>query len=68
MSNVTIFKQGGAASPRKELSDLAKSLLSSGGTFRRIQTNTNGTFKRLVNGLQGQVRPQQGSHSTRLLV
>ena len=56
MSNVTIFKQQGAvASSRpRELSDLAKSLLtrSSGGTSRRIQTNTNGTFKRVVNGEQ----------------
>lgn len=56
MSNeVSIFKQSGAVSTsvgRRELSELAKSLSSSGGTSRRIQTNTNGTFKRLINGEQ----------------
>ena len=52
MSNVTIFKQGAIATTyRKELSDLTKSMISS-NTTRRIQTNTNGTFKRLVNGEQ----------------
>lgn len=35
----------------RELSALAKSLASS-STMRRIQTNTNGTFKRLINGEQ----------------
>ena len=56
MSNeVSIFKQAGAVSTsvgRRELSELAKSLASSGTTSRRIQTNTNGTFKRLINGEQ----------------
>lgn len=54
MSNVTIFKDKNAvasSSPR-ELSDLAKTLSSGGMTNRRIQANTNGTFKRIVNGEQ----------------
>ena len=53
MSNITIFKQSGAVSTaaKRELSDLAKSLASANNT-RRIQTNTNGTFKRIVNGEQ----------------
>lgn len=52
MSNVTIFKQGVIeVSGRREVSDLTKSLTSA-STSRRIQTNTNGTFKRLVNGEQ----------------
>lgn len=57
MSNeVSIFKQSGAVSTsvgRRELSELAKSMAGgSGVTSRRIQTNTNGTFKRLINGEQ----------------
>ena len=36
----------------RELSELAKSLSTGGTTSRRIQTNTNGTFKRIVNGEQ----------------
>ena len=53
MSNVTIFKQAGAVSTasKRELSDLAKSLASVSNN-RRIATNTNGTFKRIVNGEQ----------------
>lgn len=52
MSNVTIFKQGTVATTgNRQLSDLAKSLATS-TTSRRIQTNTNGTFKRVVNGEQ----------------
>lgn len=52
MSNVTIFKQGTVAtSGNRELSDLAKSLASV-TTTRRIQTATNGTFKRVINGEQ----------------
>jgi hypothetical protein len=53
MSNLTIFKQAGAVSTasKRELSDLGKSLATVSNT-RRIQTNTNGTFKRLVNGEQ----------------
>ena len=53
MSNLTIFKQTGAVSTasKRELSDLAKSLATASNS-RRIATNTNGTFKRLVNGEQ----------------
>ena len=53
MSNITIFKQAGAVSTaaKRDLSDLAKSLASVSNT-RRIATNTNGTFKRIVNGEQ----------------
>lgn len=53
MSNVAIFKQQGAVSTTgtRELSDLAKSLAAS-TTTRRIQTNTNGTFRRIINGEQ----------------
>jgi hypothetical protein len=53
MSNVAIFKQQNAVavSGNRELSDFAKSLASS-TTSRRIQTNTNGTFKRIINGEQ----------------
>lgn len=53
MSNLAIFKQQTAVSTsgNRELSDLAKSLATS-TTSRRIQTNTNGTFKRIINGEQ----------------
>ncbi len=51
MSSMTIFKNGSASTGRRTLSELAQSLAHT-GTFRRIQTNTNGTFKRLVNGEQ----------------
>jgi len=53
MSNLTIFKHQLGASPNKgrELSPLAQSLASN-SMSRRIQTNTNGTFKRIVNGEQ----------------
>lgn len=53
MSNLSIFKQSGAVSTaaKRELSDLGKSLASV-STTRRIATNTNGTFKRMVNGEQ----------------
>jgi hypothetical protein len=52
MSNVTIFKNPNAVSRgTRELSALAKTLIgSSGNVNRRIQSNANGTFKRLVNG------------------
>lgn len=54
MSNIAIFKQPNspANTGRRELSELAKSLIGGGATNRRIQTNTNGTFKRIVNGEQ----------------
>jgi len=52
MSNLTIFKQQNAvATAQRGVSELTKSAASS-VTTRRIQTNTNGTFKRLVNGEQ----------------
>lgn len=53
MRNVAIFKQQSdvAVSGNRQLSDLAKSLAASTSS-RRIQTNTNGTFKRIVNGEQ----------------
>jgi hypothetical protein len=53
MGNLAIFKQQNAVavSGNRELSDLAKSLATS-TTSRRIQTNINGTFKRIVNGEQ----------------
>jgi hypothetical protein len=50
MSNIAIFKQPGAVSNiRRPLSELTKSV-ASGATINRIQTNTTGTFRRLVNG------------------
>lgn len=54
MSNVTIFKNQSPANTgrQRELSELAKTLVQSDLTTRRIQTNTNGTFKRIVNGEQ----------------
>lgn len=52
MSNLTIFKQQGAVSlARKGATALGQSLAAS-NTMRRIATNTNGTFKRIVNGEQ----------------
>jgi DNA (cytosine-5)-methyltransferase 1 len=52
MSNVSIFKQGAVTTTgARELSDLARSF-STASLTRRIQTNTNGTFKRIVNGEQ----------------
>lgn len=53
MSEVIKFKQAGAVvnTSSRELSPLAKSM-SSVMTSRRLQTNTNGTFKRIVNGEQ----------------
>lgn len=53
MSNVTIFKQPGAVSTatRHGLTSLGQSLAQT-NTMRRIATNTNGTFKRIVNGEQ----------------
>jgi len=56
MANLAIFKDQNAVATagKRELSDLAKSLAGNmgGGTSRRIQTNTNGTFKRIINGEQ----------------
>ena len=53
MTNLTIFKDSTAVSTgRGRESALSQTLNSGGGTYRRIQTHTNGTFKRLVNGEQ----------------
>ena len=54
MSNdVSIFTNQTAVAERSDkLSPLAQKLASSGMTSRRIQTNTNGTFKRIINGEQ----------------
>ena len=53
MSNLTIFKQSGAVSTatRRGPTALGQSLAQQ-NTMRRIQTGTNGTFKRIVNGEQ----------------
>ena len=53
MSNLAIFKNPGAvaSATRRPLSTLAQSVATT-ATTRRIQTNTNGTFKRLVGGEQ----------------
>lgn len=54
MSNLTIFAQptNAVSTVKRELSEFAKASASTGLTNRRIQTNTNGTFKRIVNGEQ----------------
>ena len=55
MSDVTIFQNKSVATDgSNELSDLAKSFLTttSSNQSRRIQTNTNGTFKKIINGEQ----------------
>ena len=47
MTNLTIFKDSNAVSTgRGRESALSQTLASGGGTYRRIQTSTNGTFKR----------------------
>jgi hypothetical protein len=53
MSNLTIFKQPGAVSTatRRGMTALGQSLVQQ-STMRRIATNTNGTFKRIINGEQ----------------
>lgn len=52
MSNLTIFKNAGAVSNvRRPVSDLTRSVATT-TSVRRIQTNTNGTFKRIVGGEQ----------------
>lgn len=53
MSNLAIFKQPGAvANATVRQSALGKQIAETMGGFNRIQTNTNGTFKRIVNGEQ----------------
>lgn len=53
MSNLTIFKQAGAVSTStgRERTALGQSLAQT-VSMRRIATNTNGTFKRVINGEQ----------------
>ena len=52
MSNLAIFKEAGAVSnTRRPVSDLTKSVATS-VAINRIQTNTNGTFKRFIKGEQ----------------
>ena len=52
MSELTIFEQGGSeVATVKRQSKLADKITSGGG-LRRIGTNTNGTFKRIVGGEQ----------------
>ena len=53
MSNLSIFKESGAISTasKRELTGLAKTLAAT-NNMRRIATNTNGTFKRMINGEQ----------------
>jgi len=52
--DVTIFKNTAVTTGNSELSELAKSFLTttSSNQSRRIQTNTNGTFKKIINGEQ----------------
>jgi hypothetical protein len=51
MSNITIFEEGSSLPTVRRESRLADKI-SSGGGLRRIATNTNGTFKRIVGGEQ----------------
>ena len=52
MGNLTIFKnQSAVATSKRPLSALAQAVTTTVST-RRIQTNTNGTFKRIVGGEQ----------------
>lgn len=51
MSNVTIFDERSSLPTVKRQSRLADKI-STGGSLRRIATNTNGTFKRIVGGEQ----------------
>ena len=59
MSNITIFEQPNSLPTVKRESRLADKI-SSGGGLRRIATNTNGTFKRIVGGEQiGKALPHE---------
>lgn len=51
MSNITIFEESSNLPTVKRESRIADKI-SSGSSLRRIATNTNGTFKRMVNGEQ----------------
>ena len=53
MSNITIFKDSTAvAIPAERQSVLGARISSAMGGYNRIATNTNGTFRRIVNGEQ----------------
>jgi hypothetical protein len=59
MSNITIFEEQSGLITVKRESRLADKI-SSGTSLRRIQTNTNGTFKRIVGGEQiGKAHPHE---------
>jgi hypothetical protein len=56
MTTSLVFKDPNApltpSARAREVTDLGRSLSAGGYSSRRIQTNTNGTFKRIVNGDQ----------------
>jgi hypothetical protein len=52
MSNLSIFKQQDAVATVRRGSTALGQSLASANTMRRIATNTNGTFKRIINGEQ----------------
>jgi hypothetical protein len=52
MTNLTIFKNPNAVAVALPPSKLGAQIASSMGGYNRIATNTNGTFKRIVNGEQ----------------
>ena len=59
MSNLTIMKSNMPIRAERRGSRLAEKI-SMGGSLRRIATNTNGTFKRIVGGEQiGKAIPHQ---------
>ena len=60
MSNLTIFQDPSNLPTVRRQSKLLDKMGSSGGSPRRIALNTNGTFKRIVNGEQiGKAVPHQ---------
>lgn len=60
MSNLTIFSEASNVPTVRRQSKLLDKMGSSGGSLRRIGLNTNGTFKRIVNGEQiGKAVPHQ---------
>ena len=52
MSNLTIFKEQNAVATTKRGGSALAQTLAQSSTMRRIATNTNGTFKRIVGGEQ----------------
>lgn len=52
MSNLTIFKEQNAVATAKRGGSALAQTLAQTNTMRRIATNTNGTFKRIINGEQ----------------